>query len=345
VTPVQATVVHPGELPGSQQQQWRSFTEESALGSPFLSWPFVQVIGRVRDDARVAAFHDGSGIGGFLAFQIGPEDAGLPIGATISDAQAVVAGAGWSFDPRQLVDAAGLAGWSFDHLVVQQTAFVPYYHRRHRSPVAELGAGYDAFIRELRGHSRDLLPQVGRRRRKLEREVGPVVCEWQSSQPESDLRALQQWKSDQYGRVGTWDRFAEPWIAEALEILVRTSHPTCTGVITSLRAGGQLVAAHLGLLGTDRLCWWFPAYNPDFGRYSPGLILLLEIVAEASRRGVPMLDLGRGEHDYKLRVTPRGYEVAEGVVRVGEEVEVAEKPHLVPGARQGASGGVADANA
>jgi CelD/BcsL family acetyltransferase involved in cellulose biosynthesis len=311
---MRASVVHPSELGHAEQLLWRSFARDSSLNSPFLSWPFAESIGRVRDDARVAAFQEGSGVRGFLGFQVAPDKTGLPIGATISDAQAVVAPPGWALDPRRLIDAAGLRRWSFDHLTVQQVDFLPYHQRRHRCPVVDLTAGYDAFVQEARTHSKDLIAQVTRRRRKLEREVGPVVCEWQSSQPDGDLQSLSQWKSDQYARDGTWDRFAEPWITESLELLAQSRDPSCTGLLTSVRAGEHLVATHFGLLGTDRLSWWFPAYNPDFGRYSPGLILLLSIIAAASRRGVPVLDLGRGEHGYKLRVTARFYEVAEGEV-------------------------------
>jgi CelD/BcsL family acetyltransferase involved in cellulose biosynthesis len=144
-----------------------------------------------------------------------------------------------------------------------------------------------------------------------------VVCEWQSSQADDDWQSLRQWKSDQYRRDGAWDRFAQPWIAGALEQLARLRDPACSGLLTSVRAGEHLVAVHFGLLGPDRLCWWFPAYNPDFARYSPGLILLMDIIAEATKRSVSMVDLGRGEHGYKLRVASRYYEVAEGEVRSG----------------------------
>jgi CelD/BcsL family acetyltransferase involved in cellulose biosynthesis len=318
---MQASVLHPGELGRAEQLLWRSFAQDSSLNSPFLSWPFAEAIGQVRDDARVATFRDGSGICGFLSFQVDSDSAGVPIGATISDAQAVVAPSGWTFDPRQLVGAAGLRTWTFDHLTLQQTAFFPYHRLRHRSPVVDLAAGYDAFVQEVRTHSKDLIPQVARRRRKLEREVGPVVCEWQSSQPDDDLHSLLQWKSDQYVRGDTWDRFAEPWITEALRLLAKSRDPSCTGLLTSVRAGEQLVATHFGLLSTDRLSWWFPFYNPDFGQYSPGLILLLNTIVEAVRHGVPRLDLGRGEHGYKLRVTRRYYEVAEGEVVPGGEQE------------------------
>jgi CelD/BcsL family acetyltransferase involved in cellulose biosynthesis len=321
---MKASVVHPADLGSAEQLLWGSFARQSSLESPFLSWPFVESIGHVRDDARVAIFHDGSRICGFLAFQVGTDlpgsdQTGLPIGATICDAQAVVAHPGWTFDPRGLVEAAGLSRWSFDHLTMQQAAFLPYHHRRHRSPVVDLAAGYDAFVDEVRTNSKDLMAQVGRRRRKLEREVGPVVCEWQSIDPDGDLPRLAQWKSEQYAREDTWDRFSVPWIVEALELLARSRDETCTGLLTSVRAGGQLVAAHFGLLGRDRLCWWFPTYNPEFSRYSPGLILLLDVIAEAAKRGVGMVDLGRGEHGYKLRATSRYYEVAEGEVLAGAE--------------------------
>jgi CelD/BcsL family acetyltransferase involved in cellulose biosynthesis len=316
---MRASVVHPAELGPAEQLLWRSFVQDSSLGSPFLSWPFVEAIGQVRDDARVATFFDGPEICGFLPFQAGSDHTGLPIGATACDAQAVLARPGWTFEPGELIDAAGLSRWSFDHLTTQQAAFHPYHHRRHRSPFVDLAGGYDAFVEEVRTHSRDLITQVGRRRRKLEREVGPVRCHWQSSDPEADLLLLSQWKSEQYAREGTWDRFAVPWIAQALDLLAGSRDPTCTGLLTSVRAGDQLVAAHFGLLGTDRLSWWFPTYNPEFARYSPGLILLLDIIAEAAKRGLRMVDLGRGEHGYKLRVTSRFYEVAEGEVVAGGE--------------------------
>ena len=179
----------------------------------------------------------------------------------------------------------------------------------------------------MRAHSRDLLAQVGRRRRKLEREVGPVVCEWQSSQPEDDMARLEQWKSDQYARDGHVGPLRRSRGSPAPSAgCAESRDPACTGVLTVLRAGDRLVAAHFGLLGPDRLSWWFPAYDPEFGRYSPGLILLLSLISEAAERAVPVIDLGRGEHGYKLRVTPHFYEVAEGCVDAGPPPRLGAMP-------------------
>lgn len=311
-------VVRPDELGQAEQQRWESFGQDPSLDSPFLSWAFTQAIGQVRDDAYVAVVEEGAELCGFLALQAGDDHVGGPIGATIGDAQALIGQAGWRFDPYELVEGAGLSSWRFDHLVVSQEPFAPYHHRRHRAPIVELRHGRSAFLEEVRGHSKDLLAQVGRRRRKLEREVGPVVFEWRSTRPAEDMAQLRRWKSEQYARTGVWDRFAHPWIAEALAALACSETAACTGVLSALRAGDRLAAAHFGLLGRDRLSWWFPAYAPDLGRYSPGLILLLELIGQAAEEGVGRVDLGRGEHDYKLRFTERYEEVAEGVVGKGQ---------------------------
>jgi len=311
---MKATAVLPSELGPGDRLRWEAFTRDSSLGSPFLSWQFTSIVGQVRGDARVAVVDDGSGICAYLPFQAAGGGTGRPIGATISDAQAILAPPGWSFDAAGLVAAAGLRTWSFDHITTTQPAFVPYYRQRHRSPIVNLKGGYDGFVEQLRGHSKEFLSQVGRRSRKLAREVGPVVCEWQSAHPDADMAILQRWKSEQYGREGSWDRFAQPWIVDVVRALAEARDPGCSGVLSTLRAGDRLVAAHFGLLGADRLSWWFPAYDPAFGRYSPGLILLLGVIEEAARRQVASVDLGRGEHGYKLRVTPHFYEVAEGEV-------------------------------
>jgi CelD/BcsL family acetyltransferase involved in cellulose biosynthesis len=311
---VKVVVARPRELGLTERQLWDSFTGDPSLASPFLSWEFANAVDATRTHARVAVVEDGAEICGFFAFDLRPNRIGEPIGAGICDAQAFVGRPDWDFDARGLIGGAGLASWRFDHLVPTQTTFAPYHRRLHRSPVVDLRAGFAPFLESVRAHSKDLLGQVARRRRRLEREHGPVVCEWQSSRRQADMAQLQHWKSLQYSRTNTWDRFAHAWVTETLSHLEQARDPGCTGLLTVLRVGDHLAAAHFGLLGHDRLSWWFPTYNPDLGRYSPGLILLFELIREAAQRQVTLVDLGRGAHGYKLRVTQDWYEVAEGEV-------------------------------
>jgi CelD/BcsL family acetyltransferase involved in cellulose biosynthesis len=312
--PVHTRVLRPGELSGAERDIWDALLRaDPSLASPFLTPEFALAVDSARDDARVAVIGDADAPDAFFAFSALEDGAGAPIGATICDAQALIASEGFDWNPPELVRDVGLTSWSFDHLVATQEPFARFHRELYSSPLVDLGSGHDAYLADVRARSKDVLAQVARRRRKLGREVGDVVVEWEAHD-DGALDTLLAWKSAQYRETGVWDRFDRPWIVEVVRSLAKTTSEGLTGLLSTLRAGDQLVAVHFGLLGRDRLVWWFPAYDAAFGNYSPGLILLLDLVAEAAARGLTFVDLGRGEHHYKLRVANRAYDVAEGVV-------------------------------
>jgi CelD/BcsL family acetyltransferase involved in cellulose biosynthesis len=306
--------VRPAELGRAELGAWRAFQrDDPALASPFLTPEFALAVDRARDDARVAVVEDADATAALFAFSSTGDGVGAPIGATINDAQALVARVGFDWDAPALVRAAGLDVWTFDHLVTSQEPFRPFHQTLHRSPLVDLSEGHDRYLERVRAGSRDLLPQVARRRRKLAREFGDVTLEWQTTARDA-LATLFEWKSAQYRATGVWDRFAQRWIVDVVRQLAETATDALAGLLTTLHAGDHLVAVHFGLLGRDRLVWWFPAYDVRFARYSPGLILLLDLIAAAAARDLHLVDLGRGEHDYKLRCATGAYEVAEGAV-------------------------------
>ncbi|CAM5675051.1 hypothetical protein MAUB1S_03880 [Mycolicibacterium aubagnense] len=47
------------------------------------------------------------------------------------------------------------------------------------------------------------------------------------------------------------------------------------------------------------LACWFPAYDPSYARYSPGLVLHLRMAEAAAAEGIGLLDMGRGPAEYK----------------------------------------------
>ena len=66
-----------------------------------------------------------------------------------------------------------------------------------------------------------------------------------------------------------------------------------------LYAGDRPVAAHLGLRSDRVLAYWFPAYDPDLGRYSTGVALCLRMAEAAAADGIGHIDLGKGAARYK----------------------------------------------
>ena len=81
-----------------------------------------------------------------------------------------------------------------------------------------------------------------------------------------------------------------------------------------LYADGQPIAGHFGLRSETILAAWFPAYDVRFARYSPGLIQHLGMAEAAAATGIQVIDLGRGDREYKDSLKSRELTVAEGRV-------------------------------
>ena len=59
---------------------------------------------------------------------------------------------------------------------------------------------------------------------------------------------------------------------------------------------------------------WFPAYDPDLRKWSPGLQMFVELARAAAERGISRIDLGKGPERFKTRLSSGAIPVAEGTV-------------------------------
>jgi CelD/BcsL family acetyltransferase involved in cellulose biosynthesis len=308
------TVIRPGDLGPAEITAWHEMQAKTpALANPFLSPEFARAVGRLRPSARVAVLTEGPDVTGFFPFERGRLGLGLPIAAGLTDCQGLVhpPGAGW--DPRALLRACGISAWRFDHLVAGQESFGRYHAALAPSPVIDLSEGFAAYHAELRRRSPGFVGGLGRKARKLAREVGELRLVTASTDV-SDLRALMTWKSGQYQRTGRLDRFGQQWIVELLDSLLATRTAALTGELAVLYAGEAPVAAHFGLRADEVMTYWFPAYDPAFGRYSPGLLLAIRLAEALAADGVSLIDFGKGKMHYKEMLKTGELLVAEGTV-------------------------------
>jgi hypothetical protein len=140
----------------------------------------------------------------------------------------------------------------------------------------------------------NLFPDSRRKRRKLERDLGPVRFTFHDERPEVFDTCL-RWKSAQYLASGYRDLFAD---ARNVALFRRLAAAGLVRV-SSLTAGERLVAVHLGALHEGRFYWWVPAYEPEAGRYSPGRLMLEALLEHGYRAGHHEFDFLIGEEDYK----------------------------------------------
>lgn len=309
---VRIRVVKTDELGEGEIEAWRELRAKTgALANPFMEPEFTLAVGRVRPAARVAVlWEDGEPVG-FFPYERGPLGNGRAIGLGVSDCQGAVLRAGPAITPRELLRACALSVWEFDNLEAGQGVFQPDAAEEFASPVIDIGAGYAAYEDVLRAQSPKFLKTTLAKERKLGRQVGEVRFVFDERDPAA-LRTLMEWKSAQYRRTGRRDRFAKEWINTLVRLLHETRTAGCSGVLSVLYVGDKPVAAHFGLRSRTVLSCWFPAYDPEFAKYSPGLILHLRMAEAAAGSGIGMLDLGRGAAEYKDALKTGELRVYEG---------------------------------
>jgi CelD/BcsL family acetyltransferase involved in cellulose biosynthesis len=300
---MRVTVVRPGDLGLGEAELWWKFQHRTpgAL-NPFMSLTYAKTVDRFRATARVAVVEDEGRIAAFLPFELTAHGVGMPIGYPMNNLQGFI-GSDLPVDPRWVVKKAGLRGWRFDYVPIEQRAFAPFHYTGTAVPCPVIDVTADL------SH----VPSRRKGRRALERRLGPVALEWHSGQP-AHLDQLIEWKSSKYH--GTSLLFGDPTARAIIEQLAMSTATDCSGVVSVLFAGERPAAVHLGLLGPRTLVAWFPSYDPALSSFSPGTMLWLPLAKAARERGISQIDLGAGQDPYKSDLANDSYMVAGGAVWV-----------------------------
>lgn len=302
------------ELSAPQLASWARFQQaDETLESPYFHPAFTQCVAGVRNDVEVAVIQQHGESVGFFPFQRRGRHAAAPVGGPLSDYQGGICQRGLAWNAREILTSCGLTCWSFDHVLACQTPWSEYHRVRDLSPQIELADGFAAYRAGLRKSAADEMRQTQRKARKLAREVGPLRLDFRSADS-GLLDQLIAWKSAQYRRTRVTDVFAFPWTGALLHALLAHQGESLSGVLSVLYSGDRPVALHMGMECRGLLHWWFPTYDPSLAGYSPGRILLLELLQAAEANGVHKVDLGRGVVGYKSRAMTGAVTVAEGSV-------------------------------
>ncbi|MEV5981517.1 GNAT family N-acetyltransferase [Streptomyces sp. NPDC052114] len=329
------TVHRPGELTAADRAAWTALQSKAHLdgspdlANPFLSPEFTLATGQWRRGVRIAVAHEDGEPAAFFPFQRSATGVGRAVGLGVSDCQGLVHRPGFEWDARQLLRACGLVVWEFDHLVGGQGPFETGASGSFPSPVMDIDQGYDAYLGQLRERSPKFTRTTLAKERRLARDHGAVRYVHDERDPEV-LATLMGWKSAQYRRTGRSDRFAHPWISQLVRRLFHTRSDSFAGILSVLYAADVPIAAHFGLRSERVLACWFPAYDPAFSKYSPGLVLHLRMAEAAAAEGIAYLDLGRGQKAYKDSLKTRELAVSEGWVALRHPVAFGHRAHRAP---------------
>jgi hypothetical protein len=153
---------------------------------------------------------------------------------------------------------------------------------------------WDSFAALVSSRCGNLFPDSRRRRNKLARALGEVELRLDDRRPEA-IELGMKWKSAQYLASGYEDLFASARNRRLfLELQARELL-----LVSSLSAGGRIIAVHLGASHAGRLYWWIPSYAVELARFSPGRLLLESLIQASYERGDEVFDFLIGDEAYK----------------------------------------------
>jgi CelD/BcsL family acetyltransferase involved in cellulose biosynthesis len=306
---LQIEVVKADQLTVADRVLWRAMVDANPdLASPYFRWEFTEIAARVSPNAAVAILSKrGRTIGYFPHQRRG--SAIQPLGAPMNDYHGVIAMPG---EAPSLATVAAL----LNAPRLNVSAWVgPSGAGELRETLMTVTPeeGFDAWYAERRQTWGKYFKDKERARRSLEAEMGPIRVERGLTDP-ALLDQLIQLKRDQYARTGRHDIFACGWTRDLLHALMASKHEDFGASMAALWAGDRLTAIEYSLHAGDRYHFWFPAYQPELARCSPGILLTMDTMRLGCDAGFRVFDFGFGGEGYKKYFCNATQTVREAVI-------------------------------
>ena len=307
----------PAQLSVPARDLWAAFrAADPAFHSPYFDLRYVLAAGEVAPESQVAVIRRRDEIVGFLAFQRRGRLI-QPIAAPLTDYHGLLSAPGVAVDLAGVVALLGARRFRFSGLVGSAVGGARLASRP--AMVADLSEGFEAYASR---RPADFFKDKRRRARRLAETLGPLDFTFDAD-GDGVLDLIFRLKRAQMRRTGQHDIFASPWTMPFLRRLSTLARDDFGLRFATLRAGSRIVAAEVGLRSGSAYHLWFPVYDPQFSRYSPGALMTLETLRAAPDQGIATVDFGPAGEDYKRDFAEPGMAVFEGDITVGGWVETA----------------------
>ncbi|WP_281911781.1 GNAT family N-acetyltransferase [Massilia varians] len=307
-------------LSPEELQTWQELsTTQPHLASPFMSAHYARAVAEAGLDARVCIVRDEDQISAFFPHSYASGLASMfgvaeRIGGEMTDTFGVVAHSGFRTSPEELLRLAKINYLNFSHLAESQL----HYGLAASQPRVGLRTRVDPqavpVLNSVPSIGKHYLKESARRTRKLTEEVGPLRFEFNVEGNRTEaLELLIRQKRAQYRSSGAPDSLKESWKRNTLSRLLDYRFDSCQGVLSSLYAGDAWIASHFGIMGNGILHMWFPVYNQEFSKYSPGRLLLHAIIESSRAAGFDTVDRGEGDTPIKREIANQEYQLYRGI--------------------------------
>jgi CelD/BcsL family acetyltransferase involved in cellulose biosynthesis len=308
---MKASLLRPGELGASEVATWHKLQASAPdLANPFCSPTFARAVDAVDRRTRVAVVEEDGAIVAFVPMTVRRGGIATGLAARLAGIEAVAPGR--PLDLAAVLARCGLAAIEFEHLRAGERSTAAGL-RVLAGHAVDVSGGYDAYLERATLEHAHALREAERRRSRLAEHHGAAVFRGGIRDPTA-LALLVRWKSAQYRRSGWPDPLARGWVVELVELLAATGELDLSGRLSTLSAGDTVIAVDFSLCSDAVLATWFNAYDPAFGRYSPGTLRWYHVIEDAAALGLREVDLGPGDEPYKATLATTRYDVFAGAV-------------------------------
>jgi len=168
----------------------------------------------------------------------------------------------------------------------------------HCCPYLDLPESWDEYLAAQSPSRRQL---IRRKERKLQREHGATVTNYDASRFEEGWQHLLRLHALRWGGPGA---FADPRISSHFRQYRPHLSPAADLWLTTLDLGGEPAAAWCGFTWKDTVYFYQGGRDPRWESQSAGLVLMATMIRRAIESGYRRFDFMRGDESYKRSWTP-----------------------------------------
>jgi CelD/BcsL family acetyltransferase involved in cellulose biosynthesis len=163
---------------------------------------------------------------------------------------------------------------------------------------ASLPATWDEYLLKIK---KRIISDSLRQRRRLKKigEIKFLIADSKETKLEV-IRAMMKQKSKQYRDSGAWDMLSINEYQLFFNSLADFSSEIIKVHCAALKVDDSIIATHVGIIYNDTFYYLMPAHETgSWKRYSPGRILLLELLKWSIKNGLKYYDFTIGNESYK----------------------------------------------
>ena len=283
----------PKDLSTEQWQIYAALRDARAIyDDPFFDPDFARLVGEVREDTRIGFASDRSGVFAVWPMHIRPGNWARPIGAPFSDWNGPILSEDTGLSAQEILAGFEVSGFTTQGFMPRSPAKTNDL-KRVGANISDLSFGWDKYISIQQARWPKHFKKMRRIYRKIERDLADFTFVWRDTR-DAAFETMLTWKREQFARTGYFDVLNAAWTRALLDRLRGFEGPRLKARLSTLSFGDSLGAAEFNLQSDTVLHGWITSFDQNYRSYSPGNILLQQLLEAMPQEGLTSYDAGPG---------------------------------------------------